>query len=176
MEDSIITALISFRMAIMVAAYVVGAGLCVGSIFKAHDWSIGQAKWITPLMMFFAGILLFYLPTVLDTYTETAFGSGHPLAWIDPRTSQGLGDQAGVRILMFVQVVGLAALFRSVLMMSKYGTQHAPPGLTAQVFWSAIGGLLAVNIEQSLPLLAETFGIQEWVQMVGINLDALGAR
>lgn len=174
MEDSIVSALVSFRTAIMVAAYVIGAALCMLALFKAHDWSIGQAKWNTPLMMFISGILLFFLPTVLDIYTESAFGSGHPLAWIDPRTSQGLGDQAGVRILMFIQVIGLAALFRSVLMMSKYGTQHAPPSLTAQVFWSAVGGLLAVNIQQSLPLLANLFGIQEWVQMIGINLDSLG--
>lgn len=156
----------------MAAAYVIGAGLCLLSLFKAHDWSIGQAKWITPVMMFLSGILLLYLPSLLNTYTETAFGSGHPLAWIES-SDQALGDVAGVRILMFVQVIGLAALFRSVLMMSKYGTQHAPPSLTAQVFWSGLGGLLAVNIRYSLPLLADLFGIQEWVQMVGINLDSL---
>lgn len=132
-------------------AYVLGV-LCIftaisklGKIAGHHGQSASHEKMFSPVMYLLFGGMLLYLPTAIETLSNTAFGVGNPLTY----TPQPKPD-VYYTIGLFIRTAGLIWFVRGcvlVVQASQPGTQHGLKGLTF-----IIGGILALNFDNTIAM------------------------
>lgn len=111
-----------------------------------------------PLLYFVAGAFLLFLPSVITIFESTFFLSYTPT----PISYAPKGNSPWDALLNIVYIVirflGLIAFIRGIMMITQIGqqTQHDS---TKKAFTHIIGGILLINITQTVSVLATTFGI-----------------
>jgi hypothetical protein len=135
-----------------VQALITGFGYTLGIVFFMV--AIGKAKEVAespsqgnkfiPLAYLGMGAALLYLPSTLDTLSNTLFGSGNVLAYT--QTYNPYSIYSSMRLL--IQTSGLIWFVRGCVLMahaSHPGEQHGPKGLTF-----VFAGILAMNFEATI--------------------------
>jgi len=150
-------------------SYIAGLWLIASAINELRVY--GQARTMTPLNTSFTGpltrlvvgLLLFFFPGIVDIsiYTFWHYGAetASTLSFVD---TMGGGAWAtvmdGLRVL--IQTFGYASIIRGFIQMSRIGKQQAQPGAFGKSMMHIIGGVLAVNIVDSVRMIQLTLGFE----------------
>jgi len=147
--------------------YVVGIGLVFSGINRLKKLGHRTAfmnvdSGVTgPLMLIVLGVALAAFPSFLSVlnqsvWNDTAIKDVSVLA-LDQKDSS-LEEQLKPLIFM-IQLIGMVALLRGVLILSKSTGQGAQPGTISKGFVHIFGGFLAINILQTFSIVSKTFGV-----------------
>ena len=146
--------------------YLVGVALVLGGINKLKKLGHRTAfmnvdSGITgPAGQMAIGALLIFFPSFLESMNQTL--------WNDPTlaAASGLSFAEGDSSLLgkvkplvnLIQFIGSIALLRGFLILTKATGQGAQPGTLSKGFVHIIGGVLAINIVQTVTTLQATVG------------------
>ena len=155
-----LNSLSTFAVILEIIAIAVGLGLVVGGFFRLKLYGQMRGNFMSyqmtlsgPLMMFLAGVLLLVLPTTLRSGLLAFWGSSSPMAYTGNTTNSWAAYVPVV--IRFVQVVGIAAFIRGIMLISKAGGgQQSQPGARSKALLHMLGGVLCINVVATHALLA----------------------
>lgn len=141
-------------------AYVLGLLLIFIAVMKYRDIAeksggSSNERVFVPTAYLLSGAALLFLPSALDTVSETTFGASAVLSYRTYNSSDLLDA-----ITIIVRTAGLIWFIRGCILLahaSEPGVQHGPKGLTF-----LIAGILAFNFEM-------TFASLVWVMEKIVN-------
>jgi len=159
----------TLRALIIAISYVSGLALMIRGvmmyrIFANQTFGSAQRGEIAgPMVFLFVGALLFYFPSTMDTSLITLFGSTDIA---DSSSIVGYANLSGIAkwqaiadiCVKYLTLVGYIAFVRGWLILSKMGHPGAQPGSVAKGIVHVIGGILLINIVNTVNMLASTFG------------------
>ena len=147
------------KLFVVSVSYVIGIGLCFSGVMKLKKYGTRTAfmavetSMIGPLLQFFIGVALFYLPDFLQSINLTLYNTGvfaTQTDFFDKNVS--VSDQFANYInpiLHIVQIIGLVSFIRGWVQLSKVsGAGQSQPGTISKAITHIITGSLAVNIYQ----------------------------
>ncbi len=148
---------------IYVIAWLTGAAMMIIGISLAAqraDQGPGRGGWGGPVTCLVAGAALLALPTLLDTLTRSLFPQDEwsavtvSIFATAPHLTQVFEEQVTqetiVAILQFVQLVGILAVFRGILLLNAAVDRRATVGAGLT---HLAGGALAINIGPVLAII-----------------------
>lgn len=159
-----ITKLIQF------SAYLIGAFLVLGSIFKLSQLgSNPQITAKTPIVMFAVGAGIFALTGSISIVSQTlSMGTGPGNALMPTPTGIDASLAAAIKgVLTFIRMIGYIAFIRGWLMLNAAGQGQAKDGMIGRGLTHLGGGVACINITIVAKILAATFA-------PGIPLSVLG--
>jgi len=154
---------------VVATAYVTGLWFIISAIQQLK--TIGQSQQTMqqhtlggPLIKFIVGLMLLYLPSVIDISVWTIWGhsamgsAAEEVMSYNP--SPGPYSQAKEGAIALVRVVGYVSFVRGLIVLSHAGsTQSAQPGSIGKGIIHMIGGILAINIVETIRIIGNTLGI-----------------
>lgn len=160
----------SLMYMVTAVSYVMGIGFLARALMmlKAFGHSITQMSQKSEmgpvLVMMLVGSALLYLPSTIDVGLITIYGSaslGNSTEILDYTSGIGLAEKWGLysEVLMdYMKLIGLIAFIRGWTILSKLGHQGGQPGTMGKGLTHLIGGVLLINIVDTVHVLASTFG------------------
>lgn len=115
-----------------------------------------------PLARLGIGAILIFLPSFLTVVNNSIFGNPNliPATGLAYGNSASTGFLAALRpIIMIIQFIGMVAMLRGFLILSKATGQGAQPGTISKGAVHIVGGILAVNVVRTVQVVIGTFGI-----------------
>lgn len=141
---------------------LMGVGLFMASLFRLKRYaemrtfmSYQLTIW-GPLMMMIASILLLCLPIVVRTALLNFWSTNTPLYYHGPLNSY---QQLIPPVIVFVRLIGVCSFMRGILLLSRCGSEHSPPGNLSKSMLHMFGGLLCVHILGTVALVKSIFGL-----------------
>lgn len=113
-----------------------------------------------PIVMLVIGAALIFMPSFLTVLNKSIWGSSEiadlsELAY----TLDDDGMEAKLRpVVMIIQFIGLVAMLRGFLILTKVTGQGAQPGTISKGLIHIFGGIMAVNITKTVGIAVNTFG------------------
>lgn len=155
------------------AAYLIGCAFLFKAIYslkvygEARTMMSSNASIKEPMAYLFVGTLFIYFPTAVEIFLQTTFQSQTiwqyaPISGGNATLNSyfGSGSAIGKPLTMIIQVVGLVAFIRGWVLIARSASQGQPPGGTGKGFVHVFGGILALNIVQTLYIINNTlYGI-----------------
>lgn len=143
--------------------FVIGFGLIGMSVMKLRRIGIGddRERYISVSMYFLSGILAMYLGQFIFAMSATVMQTS-----AIPAYSAGSTDSSALMmeiVLRFVQVIGLIAVLRGVLLLRRIGEQPMmgqQQRMLPVAITHMIGGLLLMHIDTSAQIIGTAFDIQ----------------
>ncbi len=136
---------------------IIAISLIVSSLFKLkhHGEMKGQGGYVqikltTPILMFFAGVALLFLPKIIPIIGSSIIGSGG----VDSAS-----DEVFRPLVLFLRAIGVVSVVRGILQLSKHTGDQQQGGVLGKAFVHIGGGLLLVHIEQVADIFSTSFGI-----------------
>lgn len=137
-----------------VQSLIAGFGYLIGILFmitaimklKKLGGASSQESMYVPIAYFIGGAALIFLPTMLTTLSDTAFGTGNILQYIQYKPYNVYNSMA-----ILIQTAGLIWFVRGCVLLvhgSEPGVQEGPKGLTF-----IVAGILAMNFEGTYGML-----------------------
>jgi intracellular multiplication protein IcmC len=125
--------------------------------------SAQKGEFAGPLVFIVVGALLIYVPSTLNTSLSTIFGStdigtSSQLIGYSSMSSVEQWQEITDVIVQYMYLVGLIAFVRGWVILSKMGHSGSQPGSVGKGLIHVIGGILLINIVDTVNLLASTFG------------------
>lgn len=136
---------------------LIGIGLFIGALFKIKRYAemrtmmSHQITLAGPLMMIIAATALIVMPTFISTAVFSVWGTSNPLAY-QGGVVEGY-EQFIPPILMFARLIGVAAMIRGLVLVSRSGKVGGQPGTTSKALLHLIGGILLIHILGTLHIL-----------------------
>lgn len=160
----------SIRTLIVALSYVMGVGMVVKGLMMYRQLanqtmaSAQRGELAGPMVWIIIGCILIYFPRTLQSTLITVFGSGDISAASDLigyTTISGVERWREISevIIMYVKLVGYIAFVRGWIILSKMGHSGSQPGSIGKGVIHVIGGVLLINIIDTVNLLARTFGL-----------------
>lgn len=151
-------------------SYVIGAFLVVNSMIKFSQVGQGQITPKMPITMFFVGVSVFALPSMLEVVANTmameAPNWASPLSGIDVSgTGSSTSDAAMKGVFAFIRMLGLIAFIRGFLMLNAAG--QGKQDMIARALTHIFGGVAAMNVTLTAQIIANT--IAPGLPIPGIN-------
>lgn len=149
----------------IIGIFLIAKGIMSLSVFGRQTMSSAQRGEVSgPVVWIFVGALLMYLPTTLETGLTTVYGDADLAAAGDimayaPVTAGENWEQLSNVIIKYVKLVGLIAFVRGWIILSKMGHAGAQPGSMGKGLTHVIGGILLINVVETVNILATTFGV-----------------
>lgn len=159
---NILQSTVALQQLVVALSYAMGIGLMLkaGTELK----KIGEASRMGthhglrgPLIMIVVGIACLFFPNTLTVGLTTFFGNSSILAY--PTTDSALTDQAMKVLIAIVQLVGIIAVLRGLLLFHKSATGQAEQKTIGRAFTHVIGGILCINIVATTEVVYSTLGI-----------------
>ncbi len=159
----------SIEHLIVAITYIIGLSLIVRGVmmyrvFATQTMSSAQKGEIAgPMVHIIIGALLLYIPSTLTTSLTTVFGNSDIGQVGDLIAYQSLSGsekwQALTQVIVeYMILIGLIAFVRGWVILSKMGHSGAQPGSMGKGLIHVIGGILLVNIVDTVNILSCTFG------------------
>lgn len=138
-------------------SYIIGLFFVVNAILKFSQ--LGSNQQLTPkvpLTMFFVGISIFSLTSVVNMATATmAMGSGPGAVLMPSGPAFGAVTAAGLQgVFLFIRLVGYIAFIRGWLLLNQAG--QGKEGTVGRGLTHIFGGVAAINITVTAKILANT--------------------
>lgn len=158
----------SIQSLIVAISYVIGValvarGVMMYSVLGRQTMSSAQRGELAgPMVHIVIGALLIYFPSTLYTSLQTVFGTtdvgsiSSLVAYSQSNTEKW--QEITTVIVEYMRLIGLIAFVRGWIILSKMGHAGAQPGSIGKGLVHVIGGILLVNIVDTVNILAETFG------------------
>jgi intracellular multiplication protein IcmC len=150
------------EMMIVGTAYVAGFGLLFSAIHKLRAYGEvrtmmpSNAQMTGPLIQFFIGIALIFLPSVIKVSVTSLWGTDSLLAWPG---ETGDWDKIMGAVFGIVRILGYIALVRGLFLMSRAAQQGAQQGTFGKGMVHFFGGILAINIWGTVKVITASFGV-----------------
>lgn len=109
-----------------------------------------------PLLMMFVGAALIFSPQFIEVINNTFFAQSEVQELAYTAGDADIFSQYK-DLLRIVQFIGLIALLRGFLILSKATGQGVQPGTISKGFMHIFGGVLAVNIMTTIQIVNNTF-------------------
>jgi hypothetical protein len=145
----------------LMGALMYVSGVIIGgmAIVKFKDLSDGKIPAHMPILLSIISAALIASPSIIMTITSTYYGDkkfqpDNLLTSIPQTSVDGVSD-ALTSVLIFVQMLGVIAFFRGFLMLKSVGT--GKDGQLGKAMTHILGGVLAINIQATVGMLARTF-------------------
>ncbi len=159
----------SIEQLIVAITYIIGLtlivrGIMMYRIFANQTFGSAQRGEIAgPMVHLVVGALLLYIPSTLTTSLTTVFGSS------DISAAQNLIGYATLSstekwqkltnvVIQYMLLIGLIAFVRGWVILSKMGHSGSQPGSVGKGLVHVIGGILLINIVDTVNILGCTFG------------------
>lgn len=143
-------------------AFVIGMFLVVAAVMGMKHFGelrtmMTQEHSISgPLVEFFVGISLLYLPSTIRSGLSTFWISTNPYAYVSSATDQYTTFINACYSIM--QLVGVIAFIRGLLMLKAAGGGKAQQGMLGKAAAHLVGGIMCMNIYNTLQVLQATVG------------------
>ncbi|MBS0286287.1 MAG: hypothetical protein JSR17_03275 [Proteobacteria bacterium] len=159
----------SIEHLIVAITYVIGLSLIVRGImmyriFANQTFGSAQRGEIAgPMVHLVIGAILLYLPSTLTSSLGTIFGSSEIGQASDLINYQTLSSSEKWQkltnvVVEYMVLIGLIAFVRGWVILSKMGHSGSQPGSIGKGLVHIIGGILLINIVDTVNLLGCTFG------------------
>ncbi|MDR1057207.1 MAG: hypothetical protein LBL17_01340 [Coxiellaceae bacterium] len=154
---------------IVATSYVIGLWFIISAVSELKK--VGQSSYMQaqqsaiaePLVKFIVGLLLLYLPTVIDVSVWTIWGhtamgpEGKSYMEYIPSGGDPFGSiKAGS--ITIVRVVGYVSFVRGLIMLSRTSHAGSQPGTFGKGIIHMVGGILAINIVETIRVIGNTLG------------------
>lgn len=155
---------------VIAMTYVIGLGMTAKGvmmyrIFANQTFGSAQRGEIAgPMVWIIIGCSLIYLPQTMSMSMTTAFGTADTgqiseLIGYTTLSSVEKWRQISGIIVSYLKLIGLIAFIRGFVILSKMGHTGAQPGSIGKGIVHIVGGVLLVNIVDTVNMLAATFGL-----------------
>jgi len=140
-------------------AYVVGLSCAMIGLMKFNQYSKSpdQTPISTPILYVVCGILLIWLPTLINVTHGTMFGTGaiSPLSYGGTsQTGQAMFDA----LISIIKFFGLVAIIKGVLLMRKVSGGQQGQDALPKAALHIIGGVILYHMLEFGQLVKGTFG------------------
>jgi len=115
-----------------------------------------------PLILLAIGASLIFMPSFLKVMNKSIWGQSN----ISPMSDfpYGVGEAGTILdkirpMIVIIQFIGLVAMLRGFLILTKVTGQGAQPGTISKGFIHIFGGILAVNIVTTAKIMVNTFAV-----------------
>lgn len=134
-------------------SYVWGIIFCVLSFIKFKellgDSGGQQPKTIVPVAYFLAGAGMLFLPSMIDTFSMTLFGTGYNILSYSPANQSNINNS----IQMLIQTAGFIWFIRGCVLLAHASHpeqgQEGSKGLGPKGFIFIVASLFAINIQST---------------------------
>lgn len=152
----------AIRSMISAFCYVAGLAMILKSVmmFKKYGqmrtMMASDTSMAKPLIVLFIGVGLYAIPDVIDVGMKTIYNYGSQSVMKYPQAA----DWSRILdpLVTIVKLMGLIVFVKGFLMLSKFGGQ-AQPGVGGKATMHMIGGLLAMNIVDTIDIVKASFGL-----------------
>lgn len=169
MYNNLMAAATSLRTLIMAFSYIIGVGMVFRglALYKAFGQHITQmssrGEVSGPMVFIVVGAMMVYLPSTIDASLVTIYGSSSTSTIQDMIGYAGSGldqkwRQVSEIVVIYLKLIGLIAFIRGWIILSKMGHAGSQPGSIAKGITHVIGGILLINLIDTINLFATTFG------------------
>ena len=140
-------------------AYVLGFTLVLKGIYKLKEYGemrtsmSSQTNLWPPLITITEGTILIFFVSGYQIGLQTLFGYSSPLTYSSDTSST---DALVSSVVLIMQVVGVIAFIRGLLLLNSAGGHGAQPGSIGKGLTFVVGGLLAINIYGTWEVLVNT--------------------
>lgn len=149
-------------------AYVIGIAFAFKAIYslkvygEARTMMSNNASIKEPLLFLLVAAVFIYLPTSLSILLQTTFGEDSIVQYAPTNSSNGTmdalfgsGSPVGRPLTMIIQVIGMAAFMRGMILIAR-GSGQGQQGGAGKGLMHAFGGILAINIVKTLEIINNT--------------------
>jgi intracellular multiplication protein IcmC len=144
------------------SAYLMGLGCIVSAMYKLRAYGEvrtmmpSNAQMAGPALKFMVGILLLFLPTVINISVYSLWHD-HILEY-----PGGSDWSASIEAAIFtvIKLFGVIAVVRGLVLMARSSSQGAQPGILTKGLVHLVGGIMAINIWGTLIAIGATLGIK----------------
>lgn len=146
---------------LMALSYVIGLFFFFSAVYKLKQYGdlrtmmSSSTDLRTPIMQLVMGAMFLFFPNTIQVAMQTVFNTASPLAY------HGGGDQTHKEIISAVikimQVFGVVAVLRGLMMLSKAG-QQGQPNMMGKGTMHLVAGVLAINIYGTWQVLENSLG------------------
>lgn len=149
----------SFLKMLSAFAYIVGFGLVMKGIYKLKEYGemrtamSSQTNLWSAIITLVVGSLLIFFISSYQIGIQTLFGYSSPLTYAE---STGATDELVSAVVLIMQIVGVIAFIRGILLLNNAGSHNAQPGTIGKGLTFVIGGILAINIYGTWVVLINT--------------------
>jgi intracellular multiplication protein IcmC len=163
----------SFQRLVMAISFIMGIvliarGLMMYRAFGQHiTQTSARGEIAGPMVFMVVGAMLVYLPSTLDSSLQTIFdtplsgtGSAKDMIGYGTISTFARWDELSSVIVKYLKLLGLIAFVRGWAILSKMGHQGSQPGMLGKGITHLVGGILLVNLVDTVNILAETFGFR----------------
>ena len=140
-------------------AYILGFTLVLKGIYKLKEYGemrtsmSSQTNIWPPLITLAVGTTLIFFVSGYEIGLQTLFGYSSPLTYSSDTSST---DALVSSVVLIMQVVGVIAFIRGLLLLNSAGGHGAQPGSIGKGLTFVVGGLLAINIYGTWEMLVNT--------------------
>lgn len=140
-------------------AYILGLALVFKGVYKLKEYGemrtamSSQTNLWGAIITLTVGSLLIYFVSAYQIGLQTLFGYSSPLAYTEDSSST---DELVSAVVLIVQVVGVIAFIRGMVLLNGMGGHGSQPGTLGKGMTFVIGGLLAINIYGTWEMIVNT--------------------
>ncbi|MDI9817887.1 MULTISPECIES: type IV secretion protein IcmC [unclassified Legionella] len=151
------------------AAYLIGVAFAFKAIYSLKVY--GEARTMMssntsikePLVYMIVAAIFIYFPTGLSIMLMTTFGESSIIQYAPVNSNNqaintlfGSGSTVGRPLSIIIQTIGVIAFVRGWVLIARAASQGQPPGGTGKGLVHVFGGILAMNIVQTLQIINNT--------------------
>ncbi len=159
----------SIEHLIVAVTYIIGLALIIRGvmmyrIFANQTFGSAQRGEIAgPMVHLVVGALLLYIPSTLTSSLTTIFGTSEvgqagALIGYETLSSSEQWQKLTNVVIQYMSLIGLIAFVRGWVILSKMGHSGSQPGSIGKGLVHVIGGILLINIVDTVNILGCTFG------------------
>lgn len=141
------------------AAYILGFMLVLKGVYKLREYGEMRTSmssqtnlWAAIITLVMGSLLIFFVSSY-KIGLQTLFGYSSPLSYSEGSSST---DALVSSVVLIMQIVGVIAFIRGILLLNSAGGHSAQPGSIGKGLTFMIGGLLAINIYGTWQMLVNT--------------------
>ncbi|MCS5708313.1 hypothetical protein CC99x_005280 [Candidatus Berkiella cookevillensis] len=160
----------SLKALIVALSYVLGVGMVVRGLMMYRQLanvtmsSAQRGELAGPMVWIIVGVILVYFPRTLESSLTTVFATGDTAAaseLIGYVTISGVERWREISeiIVNYMKLIGYIAFLRGWIILSKMGHSGSQPGSIGKGIVHIVGGVLLINVIDTVNLLARTFGL-----------------
>jgi intracellular multiplication protein IcmC len=146
-------------------AYVMGMYFIFYGVVKMKE--LGESRTMMsrehsiwgPIVLLTVGALLIYLPTSVQVGMSTFWTNPNPYGYEDAEKSDQWAQFFAV-CFTIIQLVGVIAFIRGLVILSHMGGGHAQQGTFSKGLTHIIGGIFCINMYETVQVILVTLGVQ----------------
>lgn len=141
------------------AAYLMGFFMVLKGVYKLKEYGESRTMMASqtniwgPTITLITGSMLIYFVSSYEVGLQTIFLTSSPISYPSGGSST---DQLVSAVVTIMQVVGVIAFIRGLLLINSAGGHGAQPGSLGKGLTFIIGGLLAINMYGTWQVLINT--------------------